>query len=763
WPRPPALTTLAATIRRRGPLTVLRQLGRAEVGRRAAAVLAQQLSTQWVDLLAEQTGGQPLVLDETLATLQEVGMDPGAARPTLPVDAVDRLRFVVDDIEGGDRALLHAIAAGANVETGVLAELLGLDQLLVRESVERVRAGGFLLSDGRLIPLLRAALLSVEPVEATRDLQVRLLDIHAGLGHDVVPVARALAASGIRNQSAAAVLVAAADQRLAAEPAVAATLYTDAVRAGAASAELAVRRAEAAVCVGRFDEALQLADPVLADPDSPDLASAIDVIAVVMANRGQLGRAAELYRWLGPDRVGVAGPMAALAMLATGEPAEAGEFLAASAGRRCPTMVAGAMSLITEGVQLSLTDSYTSALSALSRATALMDSVARTPLLLESPAALTGLVALHVGEFELAESVLRRAIAAQVGGPISRPRHLLLLAWTAMLRGRHTEASGLLLEALPPGGTPESRDEILGAALEMGLARRAGDQVALARTWHAAREAILRQEIDLFVLLPLSEFVVAAAVMGDSHLLQTHVKQAWVLLTSLNEPDLWASPLRWGCVQAGAISHSVDDVQVLCRMLGDGSPHNGYGRVLDDAARCWSDILTDDVDADRARSAAKGLQGFGLSYEADRLLTEACAHCTDGATAELLRLARDGGSATAAAGPGAVTSGELASGENSPGERPVAGTARASAGLHSTSPGSAAPVTSTGSVLSGREVQVAKLLLRNQTYREIGERLFISPKTVEHHVARMKQRIGASRRSELFAELRVLTESWDSA
>jgi len=64
-------------------------------------------------------------------------------------------------------------------------------------------------------------------------------------------------------------------------------------------------------------------------------------------------------------------------------------------------------------------------------------------------------------------------------------------------------------------------------------------------------------------------------------------------------------------------------------------------------------------------------------------------------------------------------------------------------------------------VLSGREVKVAELLLRNQTYREIGERLFISPKTVEHHVARMKQRIGASRRSELFAQLRVLTDSWD--
>jgi hypothetical protein len=45
-------------------------------------------------------------------------------------------------------------------------------------------------------------------------------------------------------------------------------------------------------------------------------------------------------------------------------------------------------------------------------------------------------VALHIGELGVAESVLRRALDAEVGGPPARPRHLLLLAWMAMLRGR---------------------------------------------------------------------------------------------------------------------------------------------------------------------------------------------------------------------------------------------------------------------------------------------------------------------------------------
>lgn len=48
-----------------------------------------------------------------------------------------------------------------------------------------------------------------------------------------------------------------------------------------------------------------------------------------------------------------------------------------------------------------------------------------------------------------------------------------------------------------------------------------------------------------------------------------------------------------------------------------------------------------------------------------------------------------------------------------------------------------------------------ELLLQQRTYREIGQELFISPKTVEHHVARIKQRLGASQRADLLARLRA--------
>jgi DNA-binding CsgD family transcriptional regulator len=63
--------------------------------------------------------------------------------------------------------------------------------------------------------------------------------------------------------------------------------------------------------------------------------------------------------------------------------------------------------------------------------------------------------------------------------------------------------------------------------------------------------------------------------------------------------------------------------------------------------------------------------------------------------------------------------------------------------------------------LSEREVEVARMVLAGGTYREIGSRLFISPKTVEHHVARIRTKLGATTRAEFVASLRTLFEASD--
>ena len=54
-------------------------------------------------------------------------------------------------------------------------------------------------------------------------------------------------------------------------------------------------------------------------------------------------------------------------------------------------------------------------------------------------------------------------------------------------------------------------------------------------------------------------------------------------------------------------------------------------------------------------------------------------------------------------------------------------------------------------LLSKRETEVLRLLAEGRSNRAIGERLFISPKTVEHHVSRIYSKLGLGTRAEAAA------------
>jgi DNA-binding NarL/FixJ family response regulator len=71
----------------------------------------------------------------------------------------------------------------------------------------------------------------------------------------------------------------------------------------------------------------------------------------------------------------------------------------------------------------------------------------------------------------------------------------------------------------------------------------------------------------------------------------------------------------------------------------------------------------------------------------------------------------------------------------------AAGTATAPAEEEATDPGL--------DLLSAREREVMQLLARGYTYREIGQRLFISVKTVESHASNVLRKLQLSNRNEL--------------
>lgn len=723
-------------------VVVLGHLPRDVVQTWATAELGAAATPRLVDFVLHQTGGLPALVAQLLSGLARTVVGrveapaggPGAPRGLeVPAEVADRVRGDLAALDDEERALLHALAAGSPLDTDVLGDLLEVGARRATDLVTRARAGGLLLGEGLVVPLVQDALLRETPADVTRGTRRRLLGLLLDRGDDPLDLARALAADRVRDPRAARLLERHGTAALTVSPELAGRLLAEAAAAGAPDGRLAARRAQAAALTGDLDGALTWADRSLTDEEAPDRGRAAGVAGAVLAQRGLLARSAELFALAGPERTG----SAALALLGTGASAEAVAVLQAAAegpSRGVPTTLAGGEWLMAQGVLRSLrrgasaADDIAASLSVLTRAAALVEPVGRTALLPDTPAALAALVALHSGELGVAESVLRRALAAEVGGPPARPRHQLLLGWTAMLRGRFGGAREHLAQARS-GGTRrlEPRDELFLRALQVGLARRTGDAPALTAAWEPAREALLRHPVDLFALLPLGELVIAGAGMRDAGRLAPHVAEARALLERLGNPQLWATPLHWSGVQAAILADDPAALEPHAAALAAAARTSPYAATVAQAGRSWLRVLTGDVDAATAVVAATDLAAVGLAWDGSRLAGQAAARATDPRDRmTLLQCARS-----------------LADSDE-PGERTTRGPL--------SDPGSPRPEEAQ---LSQRERDVAALVVAGQTYREIGVRLFISAKTVEHHVARMRQRLGADSRSDLIARLRA--------
>jgi DNA-binding CsgD family transcriptional regulator len=625
---------------------------------------------------------------------------------------------------------------------------------VVDELVEVARAAGLLGPDGRPVPLVSAAVLARTPPASRLQLRRALAEIELGRGGSVLAVARGLLGTGASGARTAAVFVAAGDEALRTGDRSAGELYEAAARAGAPPLELAARRAEAAVYAGDLDLALAQADQVLAAAEQVPRADAVRAgaaAAAVLARRGLLARSAALHRWMGgPSGATVA---AVPALIGTGALAEARDVLhapaAAAPGLRPPTLLDSAEELIAGGVYEAVCGSPTAALSQLTRAAGLLERSHRASQLPDTPAALAALVAVHCGELDVAQSVLERAVRVGLGGRGALVRHRLLLGWIALFRGATPTARAALTAAAPAQARLEPRDELVAAALEVALARRAGDLGALLPAWARAREAIVRHPVDLFVLQQLGELSVAATRLRESSWMRPHLDEAAALLTRLGDPPLWTAPLHWSALHSAVLVENAEEAQRHADALAAGAGASRYAAALAAAAPQWVRLLRGEVETNAVEAAARGLHAAGLSWEGGKLAGQAAIRTRDRkAMTALLACAR------------AL--------QSAPVPRPVAEPAPDAttppSGLPAArpQPGPAADRDEDGAesgLLSEREREVAVLVLEGLTYKQIGERLFISAKTVEHHVARMRQRLGSGSRGELFAHLRQIVRA----
>jgi DNA-binding CsgD family transcriptional regulator len=287
------------------------------------------------------------------------------------------------------------------------------------------------------------------------------------------------------------------------------------------------------------------------------------------------------------------------------------------------------------------------------------------------------------------------------------------------------------------------RDALWLAALRTAIARRTGDFGALQKHWFTAVDALAEYSIDLFSLLPVGELWMASARIGQPNRLATVLPQAFALLRSLGDPVAWSAPLHWAGVHAGIIANNPTAVAPHGQALAAAAGSNPFAKVLATGGRTWLRVLANQVDPDEVTAAARGLSEFGLTADATRLAGQAALQATDPKVSGLmLQVARDLKLATpdqVDTGPPENTPAATASGTELRGTRPMR------------------------SALSERERQVAELLLLGMPYRDIGSQLFISAKTVEHHVARIRRRLGADSRSEMLSMLRAILATNDSA
>jgi DNA-binding CsgD family transcriptional regulator len=697
-PRPAALDDLLG--RFRGQI-VLRPFERPQID---AYLEAAGVAGGLAEFVHVQTGGVPGLVHRLVSALGSTAELPETVLAEIAgiVHAPSTLQFLL------------AAEAGAGLDVDLLRDVLGTEADGVAEVIDAARATGLLGPDGTPLPIGVSAVRSLVPVERRTAMRRRLAELRLDSGGSMLAMARNWLSDELTGESVAKAFEAAAQEALPTDAALAARLFDAAVAAGTPVTAVSARWAEAAAREGDLDTALRLADQAIAGEGKAERALGARVMGAALAHRGQLARSAELHRWAGG---GQAKAFAAIAFVGTGRLADAEKMLDQSDVDEPPTLLTGAVEAAARGIVESVTGAQLSALSTMVNAAEMLEPVGRAVLLPDSPAALAAVMAVHRGELAIAEQLLERAIAAETGGVTLLARHRLLLAWLSMVRGDLVSATERLEEA---GSDLESRDWLFAVALEVGLARRRSDLAALRRIWGEACEAVIRQRVDLFTLLPFGEFAVAAARLGEQDRLAPHLRQARELLAALGDPPLWTGPLHWSCLHAAIIAERPAEAEEHVTALAADAGLGAYPAVLSAAASCWLRVLSGAVDVAEVETAARGLHGAGLWWDAARLAGQAAIRTSDRKVmVTLLDCART---------------------------------------LRGKSDEDESTLTSTvdNSALSEREVQVAELVLAGMTYKQAGAQLFISAKTVEHHVARMRQRLGASSRSDLLSQLRTL-------
>lgn len=715
------LGALDEALARTAALMILEPLDAISVAERIKARINQEPAPSLVEEVHYSTGGVIRYLDLLVEGWQSTGaIEDGnlVGEGELPSQLIESIRSRIGQLTHEARAIVQALAFGATATDDYLPDLLGVSQRELSRGLGDLDAAGFLNATLRdLLPAVSEAVVSITPVPEQRDFHSRFAAVLVERGGSAVVVAEHLAEAKVAEKQLIPSFVLAGDELATESPELALAWYDRALQAGGSEVALAAKTAEAHLWAGDAEEALRVADPLL-EQDADDRLRGLQVIAAALTARGRLRQASAVYERLfeQSDDQALFLFQSVPGYFATGEMARAKELL--TKGEAITSDTAGlslqAARLTAQGLMSAASGEVSTALHILSSAAEAAESAPVDRVLGDSPHALAATLASLAGEYDVADSLLTRALDKNIGGPAILSRHLLLQSLVRMSSGDWSGVQDVLVRVQDEDLAP--RDELVLRALQAGLARRTSDMKALKDCWRLAHDVMVRHPVDLFALVPLGELIVAGSRLGDAPRVAPWVGARDQLLDDLGQPIIWLMHAQWADLQAAAAADDLKASGVAAKALAAVVPPTSRLSVLPDAAKVWGAVLAKKVVNTHVEKVADRLHDAGFKWEAARLVGMAALRATDdGAAKSLLAKARE---------------------------------------LRSSLSSASVEPSSVISLLSERELEVAASLVDGRTYKEIGSVLFISPKTVEHHVAKIRQRLGSNSRAELLATLR---------
>ncbi|OBF28177.1 helix-turn-helix transcriptional regulator [Mycobacterium sp. ACS1612] len=720
-----ALRTLRIAIERENPVVSLGAFSPAEVNRLATETLGSSTSSELIRSLMVATAGLPFLLQPAIAA----AVSPDGEAPANAIMQAARFALI-ERLRHLDEPLLDTLLVSSlspDLGPDDVAAVLRVGAEEAQDLVDRARASGLIepSHSQAFIQSVHRCIAGIIGAARHHDTELSLLVSQLESSTLSSDLALRMAEHGLRDERLADALTDLAS-RAHDHPARAARLYRAAADAGATA--LSARLADALAQTGDCTAAGRLADELLGSEDMAERAAAVRIAASIAMHDGSATQAADLFRWLGPYPDTFISAAGAVVAIAAGD-ADAARIALSAESAGPPTSTARAARSLAEGLLLSLDQPFPTSIARLSQA--ITAEQLPTGVAPDTPAALVTLAALHGGDPVRARSVIGRAVRTGADEIFTIHRHRLLHGWVRMQDGQLSAAAADV--ASTADTALHRRDALWAAALQTAIARRSGDTGGVQKHWYAAMEVLAEYSPDLFCLLPLGELWVAAARMRLVDRLQHTMTEAFGLLESLGDPVLWSVPLHWAGVHAGILANSPEAVAPHGQALTAAAPHSAFAKALAKAGRTWLRVLANHIDVDEVTSAARGLSQFGMTWDGTRLASQAALQTPDGrVSGAMLQLARDLKQTAAVDEP--------------PRLEPTAPVAE----------GKRRP---TSSRLSDREREVAELLLLGMPYRDIGSQLFISAKTVEHHVARIRRRLGAESRSEMLSMLRAMLTS----